>query len=102
MSAAPDANAKPPVPAQEPTRKMLADENAALRARVAELEAEVATMKTRAVGEDDFILLVSLRHDGKVYAAGALVPFNPEAPPKGCDGLEEGVHYERARVIVRN
>lgn len=102
MSAAADPNAKPPVPAQEPTRKMLADENAALRARIAELEAEVATLKTRAIGEDDFVLLTSLRFEGRVYEAGALLPFNPEAPPAGCDGLVEGVQYERARVIVRN
>lgn len=97
-----DRNAKPPVPAAEPTRKQLADELAAARARIADLEAEVAALKTRAIGEDDFVLLTSLRFEGRVYEAGALMPFNPEAPPAGCDGLVEGIHYERARVIVRN
>ena len=109
MSAAPDTNAKPPVPAQEPTRKMLAEENAALRARVADLEAQLTqavadrdTLSLMPVGEEHFILLTTLKHDGKTYAPGALMPFNPEAPPKGSEGLVEGVVYERARVIVRD
>ena len=45
------------------------------------------------------MLLVALRHDKKHYPAGALVPFDVAKPPKGSEGLVEGVHYERARVL---
>lgn len=143
---------KPPMPAPEPTRRMLVEENGSLKARVADLEAQIASMAStvsdpaaaiekaldeqrerydaswqareeahaaalaalrsecearvaealsRPVGEDRFVLLTGLRYEGKHYSAGALVPFDPKSPPKGCDGLIEGVHYESARVIVR-
>jgi BMFP domain-containing protein YqiC len=141
------------MPAPEPTRRMLVEENATLKSRVADLEAKIAEMtatvsdpaaaiekaldvqrerfdaswqarenehaaaldalrsecdarvaeaSTRPVGEDRYVLITGLRHNGKHYAAGALCPFDPKSPPAGCDGLVEGVHYESARVIVRN
>lgn len=97
-------------PAPEPTKRQLFEENAALKARVADLEAQVASLSadldaarsaaTRPVGEESPVLLVKLRHDGKEYLPGALVPYDVENPPKGCGGLIEGVHYERARVLL--
>jgi hypothetical protein len=75
---------------------------AALDALRSECDARVAEASTRPVGEDRYVLITGLRHNGKHYAAGALCPFDPKSPPAGCDGLVEGVHYESARVIVRN
>ena len=107
----------PAPPAQEPTKRQLAEENAALKSRVAELETQVASLSADLVAArsapaapapaslssvEAWALLVNLRHNGKAHEAGELVPFDPKNPPKGCDGLVEGVHYERARVIVRD
>lgn len=103
----------PAQPAAEPTKRQLAEENAALKARLAELDAQVASLTadldaarasaqasaSRPVGEESPVLLVAMRHDGHHYPAGALVPFDVAKPPKGCEGLVEGVHYERARVV---
>lgn len=100
----------PVAPAQEPTKRQLAEENAALKSRVADLEAQVAALSadlsaarevaSRPVGEESPVLLARLRHNGVHYEAGALVPFDPENPPAGCGGLVEGVHYHRARVLA--
>jgi len=100
----------PAAPAAEPTKRQLAEENAALKSRVAELEAQVAalsadldaarTAAAQPVGAESPVLLVKLRHDGVTYEPGALVPYDVENPPKGCGGLVEGVHYERARVLM--
>jgi len=75
---------------------------AALAALRSECDNRVAEASTRPVGEDRYVLITGLRHNGKHYAAGALCPFDPTSPPAGCDGLVEGVHYESVRVIVRN
>ena len=109
----------PSAPA-EPTKRQLAEENAALKSRVAEIEAALAESKValdaaladldaaraaaaeaamRPVGEESPVLLVALRHDKKHYPAGALVPFDVAKPPKGSEGLVEGAHHERARVL---
>lgn len=100
----------PVAPPQEPTKRQLAEENAALKARVAELEAQAASLSAdlsaareaaaRPVGEESPVLLARLRYNGVHYEPGALVPFDPEDPPAGCGGLVEGVHYHRARVLV--
>lgn len=100
----------PVAPPQEPTRRQLAEENAALKSRVADLEAQVAALSAdlsaareaaaRPVGEESPVLLARLRYNGVHYEAGALVPFDPENPPPGCGGLVEGVHYHRARVLA--
>lgn len=93
----------PVAPAQEPTKRQLAEENAALKSRVADLEAQVAAARevaSRPVGEESPVLLARLRYNGVHYEAGALVPFDPENPPAGCGGLVEGVHYHRARVLA--
>lgn len=111
MSAAPDLSARPPAPAAEPTRRQLVEENDALKARVASLEDEIKALRTErdaaksaaaAVGaEDAWVLKTRLRHDGRDHVPGDVMPFDPTKPPKGSGGLIEGVHYERARIVVR-
>ena len=50
------------------------------------------------IPEQVFVLTTKLYRDGKYLKPGELLPFNPENPPEGCAGLEEGVHYERRQV----
>lgn len=68
-----------------------------LRAEVASLRASAAAPKLS--GEDAFVLRMPLNHNGVLHPVGAELPFDPANPPKGCDGLREGVHFERARVV---
>lgn len=103
--------------------KDLAAEVESLRAQVAQKDAEIASLKAdlaasakasadlratlaryaeRPVGVEAYVLKTRLTHNDVRYEAGAEVPFDPKSPPPGCDGLIEGVHYEQARVVVRN
>lgn len=68
-----------------------------LRAEVASLRASAAPPKLS--GENAFVLRMPLNHNGVMHPVGAELPFDPANPPKGCDGLREGVHFERARVL---
>ena len=68
-----------------------------LRAEVTALRASAGAPKLS--GDNALVLKMPLNHNGTLYPIGAEVPFNPADPPKGCDGLREGVHFERARVI---
>lgn len=68
-----------------------------LRAEVAALRASAAPPKLS--GEETFVLRMPLNHNGVMYPIGAELPFDPNSPPKGCDGLRLGVHFERARVL---
>lgn len=83
----------------------LRNDLAARDLRIEELEAEVASLRAApapapaVVGELAWVLKVPLNHSGVTYPAGAAVPFDPKAPPEGCDGLVEGKHYERLRVL---
>lgn len=86
----------------------MAAEIEALKAENAKLKAENATLtealaaKAAApslVASEVLVLIHGLRHNGKVYAPGDLMPFDPAKPPPGCDGLLEGVHYRKERVL---
>lgn len=79
----------------------LAAEVEALRAKLAKAEAERDSLLAAPapVPMEAWVLKVRLMLDSKVFERGDVLPFDPEKPPKGCDGLVEGVHYERARVL---
>ena len=75
--------------------------------RIEALTTEIANLRAsgpsevsppRPLGEPAWILKTQLRHNGITHPVGAEVPFDPQSPPQGCDGLREGVHYERLRV----
>lgn len=83
--------------------------------RVAELETDLASARAEAdalraapapeperlvAGQSRLVLKTTLRHNGQEYPVGSLLPFDPKNPPKGCDGLVEGVHYHAQRVLV--
>ena len=88
-----------------------------LEAKCAEMAAEIEALKAEnarltdalaaksaapaVVASEVLTLIHGLRHNGKAYAAGDLVPFDPTNPPEGCDGLLEGVHYRKERVLSR-
>ena len=74
--------------------------------RIASLVEEVALLRgvvdaPKPVGEDVWVLKTRLMCNDVEYQKGDAMPFDPKNPPPGCDGLIEGRHYERARVIVR-
>lgn len=79
----------------------LAEEIEALKAENAQLRADLAAKPTAPalVASEVFVLVTGLRHNGKQFAAGDLMPFDPAKPPQGCDGLIEGVHYRKERVL---
>lgn len=94
-------------PAQPTTRAQLAAENEALKAKLAELEERLTqpvltTSDAAPTSREAWVCKTKVRHNGKEHAAGDLLPFDPEDPPIGCDGLIDGVHYERSRVLVVN
>lgn len=107
---APDAP-EPPASAVERTLRMELD---AARARIEELSAQVVAltaerdalrvaqdaMPPAPAGELRLVLKTALHWNNKVFPAGALMPFDPANPPPGCNGLVEGVHYHRQRVLV--
>lgn len=68
-----------------------------LRAEVAALQAS-AEAPVRG-GSQAWVLKMALKHNGTTYPAGAELPFDPSAPPAGCDGLREGVHYHALHVL---
>lgn len=86
-----------------------------LEAKAAEMAAEIEALKAEnakltealaakaaapsLVASEVLVLIHGLRHNGKVYAPGDLMPFDPAKPPPGCDGLLEGVHYRKERVL---
>lgn len=86
-----------------------------LEAKAAELAAEVEALKAEnaklaaaleakaagpaLVASEVLTLLTGLRHNGRTYAPGDRVPFDPTNPPEGCGGLVEGVHYRKERVL---
>lgn len=93
-------------PAQPTTRAQLAAENEALKTKLAELEAALAappltTADAAPTSVEAWVCKIKVRYNGVTHAAGDLMPFDPTDPPAGCDGLVDGVHYERARVLVR-
>lgn len=53
-------------------------------------------------GDEVYVLRTKLTLNDVTYPKGAEMPFDPRNPPPGCNGLVEGKHYERARVIVRH
>lgn len=78
----------------------MAAEIEALKAENAKLtEALAAKAAPALVASEVLVLIHGLRHNGKVYAPGDLMPFDPAKPPPGCDGLLEGVHYRKERVL---
>lgn len=93
-------------PPRQPSRAELTEANAAMAARIAEMESLLAAKNAEpvaparpVVSADAWTLLTKLLHNGKEYAVGDVVPFDPTAAPKGCDGLEEGVHFTRSRIL---
>jgi hypothetical protein len=91
----------------------LSRENETLRASLVErdrrinaLTEEVALLRGTAeapkpVGDVVWMLRTNLVLNEVSYKPGDEMPFDPKNPPEGCNGLVEGKHYERARVIVR-
>ena len=79
----------------------LSEEIEALKADNAQLRADLAAKHASPalVANEVLTLIHGLRHDGKMYPPGAVLPFDPTKPPKGCDGLIEGVHYRKERVL---
>lgn len=83
-------------------RQSLSQRDAELDALRAELSALRATAEApQLAGEATMVCKIALKHNGVVYPVGAAMPFDPEHPPVGCDGLREGVHYERLRVLAQ-
>lgn len=68
-------------------------------AEIAELKKSVAERPAQSELVDAYVLLTGLRYEGKDYAIDTVMPFDPTHPPKGCDGLEEGVHYTKAKRL---
>lgn len=79
----------------------LAAANATLTKRLADAEAALAHLGSKPTGVEAYVLKTRLTHNDVRYEAGAELPFDPKNPPHGCNGLVEGEHYEKARVIVR-
>lgn len=81
----------------------IAEENEALKAEIAKLRAELASKASApaVMADEVFVLVRGLHHDGKLHRAGEFLPFDPANPPKGSEGLVEGVHYRRERILVR-
>ena len=86
----------------------------ALRAGIAERDARIAALSEelalnkavvdapKVAGESVYVLRTKLRLNGIDYPKGAEMPFDPKSPPDGCTGYVEGVHYDRARIVVRH
>ena len=94
-----------PPPAAPTTRAQLAAENEALKAKLAELEERLTqppmtSADAAPTSREAWVCKTKVRHSGVSYGIGDLMPFDPEDPPAGCGGLIEGVHYERARVLI--
>lgn len=71
---------------------------------IASLRDEVKNLRAsaeapRPVGEEAWVVKARLSHNGNRFMPGDEMPFDPKHPPHGCEGLIEGVHYERARVV---
>lgn len=58
------------------------------------------TLAPLAEGEERWVLKTALQYHDVLHPIGALVPFDPESPPVGCNGLVEGIHYHKQRVLV--
>lgn len=78
-------------------REELAARDAALKSAQSVANARDTSLRS----EEVFVLKTKLSLNGETFARGEPMPFDPKRPPEGCDGLVEGVHYERARILTR-
>jgi hypothetical protein len=74
--------------------------------RIESLTEEVALLRgvtdaPKPVGDVVWVLKARMMLNDVEYKPGDELPFDPHNPPAGCNGLVEGRHYDRARVIVR-
>lgn len=81
-------------------KRDLAARDVTIESLRAELDALRASAEAPATaGVQAYVLKMKLEHNGVTYPAGAELPFDPHNPPKGCDGLREGVHFHRLHVL---
>lgn len=81
----------------------LSEENAASAREIAKLRSDLAASEAQAaasiVASEVYVLITGLMHDKKILRAGDRLPFDPTNPPKGSEGLIEGQHYRKERVL---
>jgi hypothetical protein len=81
--------------------KLSTEERDATRLRAEQAEARADSLRAQVAPpvpvDGKHRLLVRLRLNGATYPADSVLPFDPENPPPGCTGLQEGVHYALIR-----